>query len=353
MHWPIPAATPNEGIDSLNGRSLPNILNERAFKLSRLFVTLSVEEVFGISPFAIFLIQAITPHLKKSALLYRMATWNVPLEINNLTARVNAAAGGSSSVAAGTGIAVSTAVGVSTVSNTGVLSVTAGNGIGVTAGQTPTVTNTGVLSVTAGGGIGVTGGQFATIANTGILSLTAGSGVSITAGQNPTITATPAPPPAGALIDLAGAPVTITAAQLSGCLIYSSVQMPHGNTTIKLPGLTELQAEFGMGPVFINFTIGVLNQYGGPYPPDSETVTIASTDDTAWIQSDYVYGSSQGTQLISFPSAFSAPSTGLLLAGGNMWRGSLYLDPTGVTVIAPGRAIYSFNFVGLIPQASI
>ena len=280
--------------------------------------------------------------------------WSTELLINNLTARVDAVAGGGGgSVAPGTGIAVSTVSGVSTVSNTGVLSVTAGGGIGVTAGQTPTVSNTGILTLTASGGVSITGGQFATIANTGILTLTAGSGVSITGGQNPTITATPTPPPAGALINLAGAPATITAALLSGCLIFSSVRMPAGNTTITLPGLSALQAQFGSGPVFINFTIGVLNQYGGPYPPDSETITIATTDNTAWIQSDYAFGSSQGTALTSFPSAFSAPSSGLLLAGGNMWRGSLYLDPTGVTVIAPGRAIYSFNFVGLIPQASI
>lgn len=280
--------------------------------------------------------------------------WSTELLINNLIARVDAAGGGGggiSSVVAGPGIGVSTTGGAATVTNTGVVTIGAGLGISV-AGST--VANTGILTVAAGGGIGVvTTAGAATVRNTGILTLTAGSGVTITAGQNPTITATPTPPPAGALINLAGAPATITAAQLSGCLIYSSVRMPTGNTTITFPGLAALQAQFGAGPVFVNFTIGVLNQYGGPYPPDSATVTIATADNSAWIQSDYAFGSSQGTALTSFGPAFSAPSAGLTLAGGNMWRGSLYLDPTGLTVGVPGRAIYSFNFVGLIPQASI
>ena len=240
--------------------------------------------------------------------------WSTELLINNLTARVDAVAGGGGSVAAGTGIAVSTAGGVSTVSNTGVLSVTAGGGIGVTAGQTPTVSNTGILTLTAGSGISIAGGQFATI------------------------TAVTPPAPAGALIDAAGGPLTITAAQLSGCLIYSSVQMPSGNTNFTFPSLTQLQAQFGMGPVFINFTIGCLNQYGGPYPPNSGYVTVVTPDTSAWIQMDYPFGSAQGTALSSFATSFSAPSAGLTLASGNMWRGSLYLEPVGTTGATPGRA---------------
>ena len=215
------------------------------------------------------------------------------------------------------------------------------------------VTNGGVRTLAAGTGITVTGSSDATVANAGILSLTAGSGISITAGQNPTITATPTPPPAGAVIDAAGGPVTVSVAQLPGCLIYSSVRMPTGNTTFTLPGLAALRAAYGAGPVFLNFTIGVLNQYGGPYPPDSATVTIAAEGGAAWVQSDYPFGSSQGSQLISFGPPFASPNGSLTLAGGNMWRGSLYLDPTGSTAGSPGRAIYSFNFVGIIPQASI
>jgi len=44
-----------------------------------------------------------------------------------------------------------------TLSNTGILTVTAGGGIGVTAGQNPTISNTGVLAVTAGSAIAISG----------------------------------------------------------------------------------------------------------------------------------------------------------------------------------------------------
>ena len=70
-------------------------------------------------------------------------------------------------------------------------SITAGTGIGVTAGQNPTISNEGILNVEAGTGLSTTGGQSPTIANTGIISIAVGTELASTGGQNPTISWSP------------------------------------------------------------------------------------------------------------------------------------------------------------------
>jgi len=82
----------------------------------------------------------------------------------------NAPTGTITGVTAGTGLSGGGSSGNVTLNNTGVLGITAGSGISVGSGQTPTVTNTGVLAVTAGTGISSSGGQSPTLSiNTSVV----------------------------------------------------------------------------------------------------------------------------------------------------------------------------------------
>jgi len=89
------------------------------------------------------------------------------------------------SITAGSNISLGGTTNDPVVNVNGVItSITAGTGVSVSAGSTPTIDNTGILTTTPGLGISIAGGQNPTITNSGVRTLTAGTNVSITGTAN-------------------------------------------------------------------------------------------------------------------------------------------------------------------------
>jgi hypothetical protein len=115
---------------------------------------------------------------------------------------------------------VNASAGAITIKNNGILGVSAGTGIAVSAGQTPTITNTGVNAIQAGAGVAVnnTNPQQPIVSATGLTGLTQGTGISITnvpSAQTPTVTNT------GVLAITANAPISISGTSQNPVISYT------------------------------------------------------------------------------------------------------------------------------------
>lgn len=263
-------------------------------------------------------------------------TWSIPLELNNLETQIGSGSSGVQAITAGANITITGTASNPIISTTegGVNSITAGAGVVISGTATnPIITATGIQTLSAGSGISLTSGTSPTISATGVQSISAGTNTTITGtATNPIINLTPSTLPAGVSLNINNADFVVPVAQLANCYLYSGATLT-APRTISFPSYNALLTQYGANAV-IPFFVGNFRQ-----PSPAEAIALAVVGDNVPSNVFFNQSVASGSWVVSAP----VPSSGsFVLDWKAFWRGTCVLDST------LGDAYYTFTWLSTV-----